>query len=83
MRGSTSKRCGCLGKDGRQLGARCPKLRRKDGTWNPRHGTWYFQISHPGRDGKRVQIVRGGFATEAEALVELDRARRSWAGASP
>jgi hypothetical protein len=32
MKGSTYKRCGCRGEDGKQLGARCPKLRRKDGT---------------------------------------------------
>ncbi len=46
MKGSTYKRCGCIGEGGKQLATRCPKLRRKDGTWNPRHGTWYFQVSN-------------------------------------
>ncbi len=52
-----------------------PKLRRKDGTWNPRHGTWTFNTSVPGKGGKRQQVVRGGFTTEAEAQRELDSAR--------
>jgi hypothetical protein len=30
------KRCKCRESDGRELGARCPKLRRADGSWNPR-----------------------------------------------
>jgi integrase len=72
VKGSTSKRCGCLGEDGKQMGKRCPKLRRKDGSYNPRHGTWYFQVSRPGKNGKRTQVVRGGFTTEAEAQAELD-----------
>jgi integrase len=75
VKGSTRKRCGCFGDDGKQLGARCPKLRRRDGTWNPRHGTWSFAVSYPGRNGKRTQVVRGGFATEAEAQAELDRVK--------
>ncbi|MGH3783028.1 MAG: tyrosine-type recombinase/integrase [Pseudonocardiaceae bacterium] len=75
MKGSTSKRCGCRGEDGKQLGNRCPKLRRKDGTWNPRHGAWTFAVSYAGRNGKRMQVVRGGFASEAEAQAELDMVR--------
>lgn len=63
------KRCGCTEiVDGKrkQLGTRCPKLHRSDGTWNPRHGTWYFQL------GRRP---RGGFATQTEASNALDNAR--------
>jgi integrase len=73
VKGSTYKRCGCRDEHGKQLGARCPKLRRRDGTWNPRHGTWTFALSYPGRNGKRTPLVRGGFASEGEAQAELDR----------
>ena len=59
----------------RQLGSRCPKLRRKDGTWNPRHGKWYFAVSSRGLGGKRVQHPRGGFDSEAEALAELEKVK--------
>lgn len=75
MKGSTYKRCGCRDEDGKQLGARCPKLRRRDDTWNPRHGAWTFAVSYAGRNGKRTQIVRGGFASEVEAQSELDKVR--------
>jgi hypothetical protein len=34
MKGSTYKRCRCR-EDGRDLGSKCPKLRRTDGSWNP------------------------------------------------
>lgn len=69
MKGSTFKRCGCTELvDGRrkQLGAQCPKLRRADGAWNPRHGSWSYQLSRK---------VRGGFATQADAQQALDAAR--------
>jgi integrase len=75
VRGSTYKRCDCRNEHGKQFGARCQKLRRRDGTWNPRHGAWTFAISYAGRNGKRTQIVRGGFASEAEAQCELDRVK--------
>ncbi len=74
MKGSTFKRCGCRDEDGKQLGTRCPKLRRRDGSY-ARHGTWSFQVSYPGRDGKRVQHPVGGFATEPEAQAALDKAK--------
>jgi len=67
------KRCGCTEiVDGRrrQLGARCPKLRRRDGTWNPRHGTWTFSASRTVK-GRRRPVTRGGFATYEEAEREL------------
>jgi len=75
VKGSTFKRCGCLGEDGKQLGPRCPKLRRKDGTWNPRHGSWYYLVSYPGKQGKRERATAGGFASEAAAQTELDRVK--------
>jgi hypothetical protein len=74
-RGSIFKRCGCRDESGRQLGPRCPKLRRKDGSWNPRHGTYGFVVSTTGRGGKRERIPRGGFATQDEAERERDSIR--------
>lgn len=76
MRGSIYKRCGCTevrGGKRHQLGQQCPRLRRGDGTSNPRHGTWTFSTSVRGTGGKRQQVVRGGFATEKEARRELER----------
>lgn len=75
--GSVFKRCGCTTLvDGKrkQLGARCPKLRRGDG-WNPRHGRWAFAISIVGKGGRRQQVVRSGFATQAEAQTAMDTVR--------
>lgn len=69
MKGSVFKRCGCTEiVDGKrkQLGTRCPKLRRSNGTWNPRHGTWYYQL------GRKP---RGGFDSQADAHAALDTAR--------
>ena len=59
------KRCKCRGDDGRELGASCPRLRRRDGSWNPSHGTWYGKAELPaGPDGRRVILRQGGFATQ-------------------
>jgi integrase len=77
------KRCGCTklvdGKR-RQLGKSCPLLRRADGTWNPKHGTWTFAMSVAGKSGKRKQVVKGGYASKKEAAaardVLRDRVRR-------
>lgn len=78
MKGSVSKRCGCTevvdGKR-RQLGSSCPKLKRADGAWNPRHGTWSFVVTVPGIGGKRGRVVRGGFATSTEAQDALDKVK--------
>jgi integrase len=77
MRDPTYKRCKCRGEDGRELGAHCPRLRRADGSWNPRHGDWYFAMElPPGLDGKRrPRLRRGGFTTQADALAGWEAAR--------
>lgn len=76
MKGSTYKRCKCRGDDGKELGAECPRLKRKDGSWNPRHGTWYYRLElDPGPGGKRRTLRRGGFATETAASDALDEAK--------
>jgi len=80
------KRCKCLGEDGlKERGNRCPKLRRADGSWNPRHGTWYYTLElPPGPNGKRKRMRRGGFATRDEAQADRDRAKdKARKGADP
>lgn len=76
-RGHIYKRCGCSVVDPetgkrRQLGQGCPNLRRSDGAWNPRHGTWTFKIAVKVRGGERKQVVRSGFATQGEAQTAMD-----------
>ncbi|HXW86644.1 MAG TPA: site-specific integrase [Streptosporangiaceae bacterium] len=79
------KRCRCRGDDGRDLGDRCPKLRRSDGSWNRRHGTWYFVLElRAGPNGRRRQIRRGGFDTRDDASAARDEAKRkAGRGADP
>lgn len=61
------KRCKCRDANGHELGARCPKLRRRDGSWNPNHGTWYARNElPPAPGGKRVELKAGGFITEVK-----------------
>ena len=68
MNGSTYKRCRCRDGTGRELGAECPSLHRKDGAWNPRHGQWYFYVElHVVHGSPRRMLRRGGYATQAEA----------------
>jgi integrase-like protein len=73
--GSVSKRCTCT-EGGRRLGARCPKLRRPTGGWNPTHGTWGYQLELPAPPGeKRRQLRRSGFDSRDAAIAERDDAR--------
>ena len=61
------KRCKCRDENDRELGNECDSLRRKDGSWNPSHGTWYGKAELPAApDGKRVILRTGGFATQDE-----------------
>ncbi|WP_116244695.1 site-specific integrase [Nocardiopsis sp. FIRDI 009] len=72
--GSVFKRCGCRREaTSKLLGAKCPKLRREDGAWNPRHGEWAFQLELPRTtEGKRRQARRGGLASQEQAQAQLD-----------
>lgn len=57
------RRCGCRDEDGKQLGARCPKLS------DSKHGTWGYHIS-AGTDpltGKRRTVREFRFTREADA----------------
>ena len=75
-KGKVYKRCGCteVVEDGerRQLGKNCPKLRRPDGAWNPRHGSWTFSVSVKIRGGERRLLVRSGFESQREAQAAMD-----------
>ena len=77
MATGTFKRCGCRGQDGKALGQRCPKLRRKGGSWSPTHGSWTYQLELPPHpDGKRRNpIRRSGFPTHEAAEAELKQGR--------
>jgi hypothetical protein len=75
VKGHVYKRFGCTvvenGKR-KQLGKNCPELKRPDGAWNPRHGTWTFAMSVEGERGSRKQIVRGGYESQREAQAAMD-----------
>lgn len=76
MAGNGYKRCRCV-ENGRELGANCPKLRRKDGSWNPKHGKWYGKEEVPsGPAGKRIYLKMGGFASESELIERYQSAAR-------
>lgn len=77
MKGSTYKRCRCRGDDGKELGVDCPRLRRKDGSYSPRHGSWYYALElDAGPKGKRRKLRRGGFETETDAEAAMGKARQ-------
>ena len=64
--------------DGKELGVRRARLRRAEGSWNPRHGTWYFMVFDAPierlDDGMPVVL-----ATEprSHGAVRVRRSRRS------
>lgn len=66
-----------------RLGATCPQLKRADGTWNPRHGTWNAQIEAPRSPGRpRTIIRRGGLADRKTAEQFVTNVHILWALAS-
>ncbi|WP_433516452.1 tyrosine-type recombinase/integrase [Nonomuraea sp. CA-143628] len=77
MTGNGFKRCKCRDETGREFGVKCPKLRRKDGSWNPNHGSWYGKEEVPaGPDGKRIYLRLGGFASETDLALFYSQAGR-------
>ncbi|MGW3964230.1 tyrosine-type recombinase/integrase [Amycolatopsis sp. NPDC005003] len=62
------KRCGCLDpRTGRRLGSQCPQLAERG------HGSWYFRLElPPGKNGRRRQLRRGGFASRKAAGAARD-----------
>ncbi len=83
--GRTFKRCSCRDSDGKELGQKCPRLRRSDGGWSYRHGIWNYQIElPPSPDGKRRgPLRRGGFTSQDAAKDELGHVRDLLALADP
>lgn len=72
------KRCKCRTEDGgKELGTDCPKLKRADRSWNPKHGTWYFALELPPGPNKtrRPRMRRGGFESREAALEARDKAK--------
>ncbi len=65
-RGQVYRRCGCRGPDGRQLGARCPKLKASS-----RHGSWTFAVDLAAAGGRRRTVRRAGFDSKSAAQAEL------------
>jgi hypothetical protein len=59
-------RCGCRGSDGNQLGQECPKLWRKDGSWNSRHGSAGYATRIPTSNGTKL-VKRFGYGSKADA----------------
>ncbi|WP_117211652.1 tyrosine-type recombinase/integrase [Allorhizocola rhizosphaerae] len=78
-KGSVFKQCTCFDDSGRRLGSRCPKLKRPNGSWNPNHGAWSFQLELPRTfDGRRrvLRRVVTDWPGRYETVVgELSRAR--------
>lgn len=77
MKGSVYKRCGCRDPHtGRVLGRACPQLKRANGSWNPRHGSWHIQCDLPHRaNGKRRTLRHSGYLTQDDgdaALLHLN-----------
>jgi site-specific recombinase XerD len=72
-KGFVSKRCGCTDKaTGKQYGQKCPELKRSNGSYNPRHGSWYFSVGITIK-GRRKQVLRAGFESKEEAQKALDK----------
>lgn len=68
MNGSEYKRCRCRDDAGRELGAKCPKLRRANGAWNAKHGRWYWRLELPaGSSGDRQVMKRGSYDSRDDA----------------
>jgi len=71
------RRCGCRDDAGKQLGARCPKLK------SSRHGTWGYRLSagfHP-ETGKRRYVSAFTFDSEKSAkTAKLEAEKRLHAG---
>ena len=68
MKYSTHVLCACRGPDGKPLGQKCPDLWRKDGSWNPRHGSAGWAARIPTSAGTKA-TKRYGYASKAGAAA--------------
>lgn len=76
-RANVSKRCGCRGPDGKQLGQSCPRLS------SATHGSWQYVLDlprSPGEGSGRRQVKQGGFASQREAAESLEARRQNGDG---
>jgi integrase len=71
------KRCRCRDDDDKDLNAKCPKLKKADGTWNPRHGRWAFRLELPAGPGgkRRTPLRQSGFRTRDDAEAAREAAK--------
>lgn len=76
-KGSTFKTCACRDEHGKRYGKDCPKLRRGNGRWSSTHGSWKYQLELPptATGTRRAPLRRAGFATQDDALQQMDRAK--------
>jgi hypothetical protein len=76
MKFSTHPVCGCTDPEtGKQLGSKCPKLYRPNGTWNPRHGTMGWAARIPATGGTRL-VRRYGYPSGKTAGQAAEHAGR-------
>jgi integrase len=73
MRFSTHPLCACRGPDGKPLGKDCPQLRRKDGSWNSRHGSMGWAARIPTTSGIK-QVKRYGYDSKKDAEADAGHA---------
>jgi integrase len=82
MNGSLFKRCTCTreqaepqgGTTRSRIGQSCPRLKTSTGAWNPKHGTWAFQLAVPSPAGtERVHLRRSGYPTLTQAQGALNK----------
>lgn len=70
MAGGIRRRCRCRDENGRDLGAKCPKLTQRS------HGTYQVrQEMAPTQDGQRQVFRRYGYEKREDAQADLDRVR--------
>lgn len=73
MKSSVHYRCACTGPDGKPAGQRCPKLWRKDGHWNPRHGSAGWAARIPTTLGTKL-VKKFGYKSKADADAAAEAA---------
>lgn len=80
MSNSLYKRCSCsivvADPDGRMkrrdLSSTCPQLRRADGAWNAKHGTWFFRLEIDASAEQRTIMRHGGYGTRRDAEATMN-----------
>jgi hypothetical protein len=74
MKFSTHPLCHCTDPEtGRRYGQACPKLGRKDGSWNSRHGSMGWAARIPVTGGIK-QIKRYGYGSTKDAEADAGHA---------